>query len=194
MPRLASLLWQISCLTSLILAQNNDVESSTSEQIPHLRQAKLGWEKEQKDLLYVVPGRGHQIYDDSARVSSYILWKREELDFEKGELQQKYAELKELLKSRAKQNLLYYANSQTDNHLSLKARIVYNTLLEGKEVLETTVMAANKLFDYIPHLPSAAANHTCQLLVPILEPFEVCLLYTSPSPRDKRQSRMPSSA
>ena len=24
--------------------------------------------------------------------------------------------------------------------------------------------------------------------------YEVCLLYTSPSPRDKRQSRMPSSA
>ena len=28
--------------------------------------------------------------------------------------------------------------------------------------------------------------------IPIL--YEVCLLYTSPSPRDKRQSRMPSSA
>ena len=27
-----------------------------------------------------------------------------------------------------------------------------------------------------------------------LQPGEVCLLYTSPSPRDKRQSRMPSSA
>ena len=27
-----------------------------------------------------------------------------------------------------------------------------------------------------------------------IEPFDVCLLYTSPSPRDKRQSRMPSSA
>ena len=25
-------------------------------------------------------------------------------------------------------------------------------------------------------------------------PFGICLLYTSPSPRDKRQSRMPSSA
>ena len=25
-------------------------------------------------------------------------------------------------------------------------------------------------------------------------PFQLCLLYTSPSPRDKRQSRMPSSA
>ena len=27
-----------------------------------------------------------------------------------------------------------------------------------------------------------------------LRPFYICLLYTSPSPRDKRQSRMPSSA
>ena len=29
---------------------------------------------------------------------------------------------------------------------------------------------------------------------PIYVRHEVCLLYTSPSPRDKRQSRMPSSA
>ena len=28
----------------------------------------------------------------------------------------------------------------------------------------------------------------------LAERFELCLLYTSPSPRDKRQSRMPSSA
>ena len=28
----------------------------------------------------------------------------------------------------------------------------------------------------------------------LIEPYAVCLLYTSPSPRDKRQSRMPSSA
>ena len=28
----------------------------------------------------------------------------------------------------------------------------------------------------------------------LMEPVTVCLLYTSPSPRDKRQSRMPSSA
>ena len=28
----------------------------------------------------------------------------------------------------------------------------------------------------------------------VIEEVEVCLLYTSPSPRDKRQSRMPSSA
>ena len=28
----------------------------------------------------------------------------------------------------------------------------------------------------------------------LVEPLQACLLYTSPSPRDKRQSRMPSSA
>ena len=32
------------------------------------------------------------------------------------------------------------------------------------------------------------------LEVNLLSPFKICLLYTSPSPRDKRQSRMPSSA
>ena len=31
-------------------------------------------------------------------------------------------------------------------------------------------------------------------LIEEVAPFSACLLYTSPSPRDKRQSRMPSSA
>ena len=30
--------------------------------------------------------------------------------------------------------------------------------------------------------------------LPVFDAFHPCLLYTSPSPRDKRQSRMPSSA
>ena len=32
------------------------------------------------------------------------------------------------------------------------------------------------------------------VFAPLLAPYGDCLLYTSPSPRDKRQSRMPSSA
>ena len=35
---------------------------------------------------------------------------------------------------------------------------------------------------------------TYKLTDPILNRIRSCLLYTSPSPRDKRQSRMPSSA
>ena len=37
-----------------------------------------------------------------------------------------------------------------------------------------------------------ADGKTCTCLIP--EPLESCLLYTSPSPRDRQKSRMPSSA
>ena len=39
--------------------------------------------------------------------------------------------------------------------------------------------------------PSGSGKTTCLMM---LAGFETCLLYTSPSPRDKRLSRMPSSA
>ena len=37
-------------------------------------------------------------------------------------------------------------------------------------------------------------ERTAHLLVAVVNAPRACLLYTSPSPRDKRQSRMPSSA
>ena len=40
----------------------------------------------------------------------------------------------------------------------------------------------------------AVESPTQQLLSLVPEIDHICLLYTSPSPRDKRQSRMPSSA
>ena len=49
---------------------------------------------------------------------------------------------------------------------------------ENKQALQ---VAALKNGTVIDHIPSEKL-------------FTVCLLYTSPSPRDKRQSRMPSSA
>ena len=39
-----------------------------------------------------------------------------------------------------------------------------------------------------------AMREGSELTNPKYSPLVVCLLYTSPSPRDKRQSRMPSSA
>ena len=44
------------------------------------------------------------------------------------------------------------------------------------------------------HLLLALINQKEGVIPSILQKLEVCLLYTSPSPRDKRQSRMPSSA
>ena len=43
-------------------------------------------------------------------------------------------------------------------------------------------------------LACGTSRHAAQVGAHLLEQFAGCLLYTSPSPRDKRQSRMPSSA
>ena len=37
-------------------------------------------------------------------------------------------------------------------------------------------------------------NHDHFILLPVIQGYDVCLLYTSPSPRDRTRSRMPSSA
>ena len=42
--------------------------------------------------------------------------------------------------------------------------------------------------------PSGSGKSTLCRTINRLEPFETCLLYTSPSPRDRTRSRMPSSA
>ena len=42
--------------------------------------------------------------------------------------------------------------------------------------------------------PVSVVHEPVQMLHPSRDHYEDCLLYTSPSPRDKRQSRMPSSA
>ena len=48
--------------------------------------------------------------------------------------------------------------------------------------------------DEFGHSPSQVRKMQQTSSLSILEPIMFCLLYTSPSPRDKRQSRMPSSA
>ena len=52
---------------------------------------------------------------------------------------------------------------------------------------------------YVPQQPQAI-DHECGIFyawyfgAPLVTPTRACLLYTSPSPRDMRRSRMPSSA
>ena len=60
----------------------------------------------------------------------------------------------------------------------------------GKEVLATLGVLNNDLESSITEL-EASSNASYQQ---IESNANTCLLYTSPSPRDKRQSRMPSSA
>ena len=46
----------------------------------------------------------------------------------------------------------------------------------------------------IPAYPTIGAQELIDRLLEQIAPFNPCLLYTSPSPRDRQKSRMPSSA
>ena len=58
----------------------------------------------------------------------------------------------------------------------------------SKEIEELETMDEFSDEEYSAYLEYMALKDQC-----VIEP-NTCLLYTSPSPRDKRQSRMPSSA
>ena len=69
-------------------------------------------------------------------------------------------------------------------------------MIQSMEILQLNMMALNERIEQ-----ELVENVTLELVdkdkdAPVAEPdrVETCLLYTSPSPRDKRQSRMPSSA
>ena len=61
----------------------------------------------------------------------------------------------------------------------LESEILDSNFLESKAVVLLNMGGPNSLFEVKTFLKNM---------------FNDCLLYTSPSPRDKRQSRMPSSA
>ena len=66
-----------------------------------------------------------------------------------------------------------------------------------KEKGINTIMAAKKYREIKKEFPIEEGKLVADkntILKTILGKIENCLLYTSPSPRDKRQSRMPSSA
>ena len=70
-------------------------------------------------------------------------------------------------------------------------------ILNGKrsisEETKARVMEAIKKLDYVPDLNARGLTMRDSKLIGVVVP-QTCLLYTSPSPRDMRRSRMPSSA
>ena len=74
------------------------------------------------------------------------------------------------------------------------------SMRKGHQALHNYLEGVNALplRDYIPYqqdsAPELLFKPCCKRELQRCEPDDDCLLYTSPSPRDKRQSRMPSSA
>ena len=65
--------------------------------------------------------------------------------------------------------------------------INFDTLLQQNQYVSRVSNNDIVMDQYSSNLPGVETNKH-------IKPFYTCLLYTSPSPRDKRQSRMPSSA
>ena len=60
---------------------------------------------------------------------------------------------------------------------------------------DTTSDDGFTLIEHIPFTTAKVIGSRARIgLVVLASDYTICLLYTSPSPRDKRQSRMPSSA
>ena len=73
---------------------------------------------------------------------------------------------------------------------------VLGGLDEVKEALDRAITVLTDLVEecdpaLVPHLPEVLDR---TLLQPLTAHNAACLLYTSPSPRDRQKSRMPSSA
>ena len=87
---------------------------------------------------------------------------------------------------------------QTDLDTVPQVKDVYITMLPGGDYRETAQQAVElvkKGFNPVPHFPARSMLDEKQLKDYVSRCKDGgCLLYTSPSPRDMRRSRMPSSA
>ena len=87
------------------------------------------------------------------------------------------------------------------NHFKLAVALVTSILIYSSSVLaqeasEGSDQKPNFVFFLVDDLGwmDIGANGSSFYETPNIDKLAGCLLYTSPSPRDKRQSRMPSSA
>ena len=67
-------------------------------------------------------------------------------------------------------------------------------LIDGSGYIFRAYYALPPLTRKSDGLPVGAVSGFCNMLFKLLEDAKSCLLYTSPSPRDRLLSRMPSSA
>ena len=75
----------------------------------------------------------------------------------------------------------------TGSIAAYKAAYIIRALVKKGAEVQVVITPAGKEFITPITLSALSSN-------PVISEFFSCLLYTSPSPRDKRQSRMPSSA
>ena len=95
-------------------------------------------------------------------------------------------------------DVIAYRDERTSRTLpAFRERIADREFFDLTGNQPAVINTANQLFAYLREDPEAAAHVNSVLFLPDYFAYRltgVCLLYTSPSPRDVEESRMPSSA
>ena len=87
------------------------------------------------------------------------------------------------------------ANPEIGRQAAMEDRERIQDLIEGTDMLFITAgMGGGTGTGAIPVVAQIAREMGVLTVAVVTKPFPFCLLYTSPSPRDQRGSRMPSSA
>ena len=88
-----------------------------------------------------------------------------------------------------------FLNQTTINTTSLEREIKKKKALYKKEIAEYEELMESINENNVPEIyPAAFTSLADAIKVWLGAQFIICLLYTSPSPRDRQKSRMPSSA
>ena len=81
--------------------------------------------------------------------------------------------------------------------MCIRDRINVNAILQNSVLGATVIIDNGTIVDTLDQIPGYGVYTTTQFVGEIGKTYNltvICLLYTSPSPRDRTRSRMPSSA
>ena len=89
----------------------------------------------------------------------------------------------------------FYTDIKIDFKKNIR-RFIYDCVKKGSEQTKSNYQSLLKLFErnYIPSMESLCLDLQYLEKINFPDKLNTCLLYTSPSPRDVEESRMPSSA
>ena len=137
----------------------------------------------QGNLYFTIPDKG-QVY-----CNGDVNWKN--IDFKKVGITYNFDEIP---KGRLRGNLQFTGRGDDISTYNTKPNTMGTFALEDGDLVSIPVLGPVSSIINPFVSPLAGKQALNERLKDISARFRVCLLYTSPSPRDKRQSRMPSSA
>ena len=131
--------------------------------------------------------------DSLVHHKSLVAWIHVTTRYESAKALRSEARRRRRLKTFAQESMESYPSSSVDFDLELLEKALDHLSHSDRELILARFYQGKKFREIAQQTNRTEAACKVQLRR-VLDRMSTCLLYTSPSPRDKRQSRMPSSA